>query len=47
MHSLGDLEGVVLIKVNLELCYTNKAKKEVGVLTESPSTEPAHLEVVG
>lgn len=43
--SLGDAEGVILTKVALELCYINKAKKEVGVLTEV--TEPVHVEVAG
>jgi hypothetical protein len=43
--SLGDAEGTILVKANLELCYINKANKEVGVLTE-PS-EPVHVEVAG
>jgi hypothetical protein len=43
--SLGDVEGTILAKVELELCYINKAKKEVGMLTELAET--VHVEVAG
>jgi hypothetical protein len=42
--SLGDAEGVILVKANLELCYINKAKIEVGMLTEG---NPVHFEIAG
>jgi hypothetical protein len=52
--SLEDKEGVILVKVNLHLCYINKAKKEVGVLTEVTSKDAKegkevgiHVEVAG
>jgi hypothetical protein len=45
--SLGDAEGVILVEALLELCYINKANKEVGVLTEVPSSKPVHVEVAG
>jgi hypothetical protein len=37
--------GEILTSVNLELCYINKAKKEVGILTEVAKT--VHIEVAG
>lgn len=53
-HTLEDKEGIILVKVNLHLCYINKAKKEVGVLTEITSKDAKegkevgiHVEVAG
>jgi hypothetical protein len=43
-QSLGDAAGTILVHAELELCYINKAKKEVGVLTE---VLPVHIEVFG
>lgn len=43
-HSLGDPEGTILVHVELELCYINKAAKEVGVISE---VLPVHIEVAG
>jgi hypothetical protein len=43
--SLGDTEGDILILIDGHLCYVNKAKKEVGVLSEL--TEAVHVEVAG
>ncbi len=43
-QSLGDPAGTILVHVELELCYINKATKEVGVLTE---VLPVHIEVFG
>jgi hypothetical protein len=37
--------GEIITNVNLELCYINKAKKEVGILTEVAKT--VHVEVAG
>jgi hypothetical protein len=42
--SLGDAEGTILVHAELLLCYINKAKKEVGVLTK---VLPVHIEVAG
>jgi hypothetical protein len=42
--SLGDAAGTILVHAELELCYIDKAKKEVGVLTE---VLPVHIEVFG
>jgi hypothetical protein len=43
-HSLEDTEGIILVKSKLHLCYINKAKKEVGLLTE---LTPVHVEIAG
>jgi hypothetical protein len=42
-NSLGDASGIILVKVNSELCYISKAEKTVGIVFTLPST--LHLEV--
>jgi hypothetical protein len=43
-HSLGDKEGIILIKAEGTICYISKSKKEVGDVTHISTT---HIEVAG